>query len=147
MKTIIFVFMISLLSINFAYSATATGWTFTKVKNGQGTRQWNNDIQMPCPLNFKQDCKVTIRSNSNLEVESVLYGFIIKVTIEDIEYQNMITNEVIEGDVPGSIIYDGEFELRIDSSAEYPELNGVTVDIPNTIINNNGIIHLFVPSN
>lgn len=147
MKATIIVLFILLLFITSVdiFAATGNVKIYKKVGKTEGTRWWNGDVTYPCPLEGGSDCKVTIKEKSNCNIINVGDGFLLTITIDEIDFINLSNQEVISVQVANSYLYNGEFELRIEDCNEFPSLVGITVDIPTTVINQEKKFQVFIP--
>ncbi len=140
MKKLIFILTILFCFISYNMSYAATAKIFEKVPKGQGTRWWNGDVTFPCPFSGGTDCKIKTINKSYIDILEVDYGYIATIGIDEIKYENVISDEIISSDVPGTRIFRDEFILTILHCDEFPSLIGISVDIPETIVDEIGNI-------
>lgn len=146
-NTIIFIILVAFMGLKSYKSNAAVGEIVVvkKVPVGEGDRLWGSNPTYPCPFKLGTDCKVSAKENNICDIEAVGYGYLVTITIDEINCTNLVTSETKQSQVAYSNIYDGEFAVRIVNCSEFPVLNGITVDIPDTIIDEDNNIKVLIP--
>ena len=88
---------------------------------------------------------MTYDDNTTVVLETVSGGKKIVVDVDEIGFENANTNEKGTGVPAGFLLLQG-FTLRIIECEEYPELNGLLLDISGYNIDMNNKLTVYIPS-
>ncbi|MBX7154663.1 MAG: hypothetical protein U0Y96_14200 [Candidatus Kapaibacterium sp.] len=127
--------------------ANAETITLKQVCAGTGERDWVGSPQNPkCDVGVIKDCLAEITSYSSTSTVTPFTGggWVLTGTITGIGLSH--NNQTYTFDYSqGFTFTQGEYNLTIDGSINYPELIGVTLDMAGVSVNSNGSFSIYIP--
>ena len=115
-----------------------------------GDRHWNNNIEFPCWYKGTT-CKIIkkpIISENSLMIEKLNDGgYLLKGKFNriDLETVGVTPYKKINAPLSGFAFFNNEYLIKIVECSKYPELNGMSVDLGGTVLNENGEFQVYFP--
>lgn len=121
-----------------------TSIEFRKVTSG-GTLKWLGNTLMPCGLPNDESCKVTVSSPQGSGIVAPTgTGFVLEAVVTGLIFQKVGSENQL-GTSGSNYTFGGDYELRIISSDEYPQLNGRQVTLSGVTSDALGMVAVYFP--
>jgi hypothetical protein len=144
--SIVFLFFFSILNVQSDMQRTVV--KMKKVKQG-GTKMWNDVTFCKCWWPGHTCIVTTSQSLSNITIERAdIGGWLLTAQVESLTETNTETLETVvhyASDLENYPISYGEYELIIEECGAFPELEGVTIELNNLVLRQQGYFTVFIP--
>ncbi len=147
LKSVTLVSLLLILSSSSLFARTAIKYEYHLVEAGTGSSyEWCDNGFTMCFASDVKNCKVYVTyDDGDVETLPLAGGFHIKIRLKDILYENVDTNQMGYSKPAGFKFLEG-FDFHIYECNQYPELNGISVMIDGSVVDENGDLNIFIPN-
>jgi hypothetical protein len=104
-----------------------------------------NDVAS-CPPGKCGDCIILVLGAKPNKISvSPLGGYNVELNVGDLQFQHKVWPYESRIRSSAGFKFSSTATARIESSDEYPQLEGVTVSLRDQTVDENGLVHLYIP--